>query len=173
MWKRQLREVKELPQSNTTREWWGRNGPAFPKGAPVPWAPGIALGPLTYSQGKKQELGDPRPGWSLFGGSGEAIRLILLGCSLVFLPLGGQLLDISGEGLQAHTPSPTSESEQTVTQIPGRASNHAGSCGNMKPLIPEGAEHLRLLWAQQGNSWSWCHGFQRLPQEMLRAKRSP
>ena len=68
MWKRQLREVKELPQSNTTREWWGRNGPAFPKGAPVPWAPGIALGPLTYSQGKKQELGDPRPGWSLFGG---------------------------------------------------------------------------------------------------------
>ena len=31
----------------------------------------------------------------------------------------------------------------------------------MKPLIPEGTEHLRLLWAQQGNSWSWCQGFQK------------
>ena len=97
--------------------------------------------------------------------------MILLGCSLAFLPLGGQLLDISGEGLQAYTPSPISGSEQTVTQLPGGASIYPGSCGNMKPLIPEGIEYLRLLWAQQGNSWSWCQGFQRLLQELLRAKR--
>ena len=59
--------MKELPQSNTAREWWGRNGPAFPKGAPVPWAPGIALGPLTYSQGRSRNWETPGQGGVFLG----------------------------------------------------------------------------------------------------------
>ena len=59
MQKWQLREVKELPQSNTAREWWGRKIPAFPKGAPGPWAPRTALGhPHLLS---REEAGVRRP----------------------------------------------------------------------------------------------------------------
>ena len=102
-----------------------------------------------------------------FWGSGEAIRLILLGCSLAFLPLGGQLLDISGEGLQAHTPSPTSGSEQTVTQLPGRASNHAGSCGNISPSSLKGLSISGYCEHSKGTAGAGAMGFRDYPRKCL------
>ena len=93
--------------------------------------------------------------------------MILLGCSLAFLPLGGQLLDISGEGLQAHTPSPTSGSEQTVTQLPGRASNHAGSCGNISPSSLKGLSISGYCEHSKGTAGAGAMGFRDYPRKCL------